>query len=107
MLHEDKYRIEVTDDDIDNAMIQERYNPLQLSVARATNKAPDEIDIRSAGVFISVYDYADFLKYSYDEDSADNIKQIMETWDEWVHSDPQGSLYMEPFVCNLTLERSF
>ena len=64
MLHRDKYSIEVTDDDIDNAMIQERYNPLQLAIARVTNKCPDEIDIRGAGVFISVYEYADFLIWS-------------------------------------------
>jgi predicted neutral ceramidase superfamily lipid hydrolase len=105
MLHRDKYSIEVTDDDIDNAMVQERYNPLQLAIARVTNKCPDEIDICSAGVFISVYDYADFLKYTYED--ADNIQQVMSEWDEWVNSDPQDSLYIEPFTCNLTLERSF
>jgi hypothetical protein len=108
MLHRDKYSIEVTDDDIDRAMTQERYNPLQLAISRITGKAPEEIDVRRYGVFISVYEYADFLKYTFDDDCLETIKDELAAWEDW-HNGPDldTALYMEPFTCNLTLERSF
>lgn len=107
MLHRNHWNIEVTDEDIDRAMIEGRYSPLQVAISKATNKAPDEIDIRRNGVFISVYEYADFLKYSYDEDCRDTVLDEMDNWEEWAENETTAPLYMEPFSCNLTLERSF
>ena len=107
MLHQDKYTIEVTDQDIDQAMIEERYNPLQLAIARATHKCPEEIDIRRTGVYISVYDYADFIKYTFDDDCLDIIKDELAAWEDWYHAtDADTALYMEPFTCHLTLDRA-
>jgi hypothetical protein len=107
MLHRNNWSIEVTDDDIDRAMIMGRYSPLQIAISRVTNKAIDEVDVRNTGVFISVYEYADFLKYSYDDDCRDIVLEELEAWEDWAEHETTAPLYMETFTCNLTLERSF
>ena len=107
MLHRSNWNIDVTDEDIDRAMVEGPYSHLHIAISKATNKAPDEIDIRRTGVFISVYEYADFLKYSYDEDCKDQVLDEMDNWDIWAENETTAPLYMEPFACNLTLERSF
>ena len=107
MLHQENYKIDVTDQDIDQAMVEERYNPLQLAIARVTHKSPEEIDIRRTGVYISVYDYADFIKYTFDDDCHEIIKDELAAWEDWYHAtDADTALYMEPFTCNLTLDRA-
>lgn len=107
MLHEEIYNVEVTDQDIDQAMIEDRYNPLQLAIARATGKVPEEIDIRRTGVFISVYEYADFIKYDFDEECLDIIRDELAAWEDWQYAiDGDTALYMEPFTCTLHLNRA-
>jgi len=107
MLHEEKYKITVTDRDIDQAVNGGNYNPLQLAIARATNKDPEEVDVRRTGVFISVYDYADFIKYDYDEECKDIILNELSEWEDYKYGvSSDTALYMESFTCNLTLNRA-
>jgi len=109
MLHRDRYDIEVTALDIDKAMVEMRYNPIQLACARAMNKSPDEIDVKSRAVWVSVYDYADFIKYTYDEECSQYAEIFMKDWDDWLaryDEDEDAECWCDPFTCSLNLARA-
>jgi len=109
MLHRDRYDIEVTDHDIDRAMIEMRYNPIQLACARAMNKSPDEIDVKASSVWVSVYDYADFIKYTYDEECSNYAEVFMKEWEDWLEryeEDEDACCFCEVFTCSLNLDRA-
>ena len=109
MLHRDRYDIEVTDKDIDQAMVEVRHNPIQLACARAMNKSPEEIDIKHNGVFVSVYDYADYIKYTFDENCRGHAGSFLALWAEWVdeyEDDDDAICYCEPFTCQLNLSKA-
>ena len=108
MLHRDVYDIEITGEDIDKAMVEHRSNPIQLACARAMRKAVDEISTSMQGIFVSVYDYGDFIKYKYDDNCAGQARTFLVDWEDWMidystHDD--AICYCEPFHCKLNLER--
>ena len=109
MLHRDRYDIEVTTHDIDRAMVEMRHNPIQIACARAMNKSPEEIEVKSASVWVSVYDYADFIKYTYDEECSGHAELFMKEWEDWVerYADEEDALcYCDEFTCSLNLDRA-
>lgn len=95
-------RVEITENDIKNALNTLRYSPIELATARSLNVELERLEVKLDEVIVWMYDDSDYASYKYaDEESYIDVYDFIQEWELFIEDETIEDFSVKPFTFDL------
>lgn len=98
----DTVTVDVTENDIEQAIKTLRHSPLEIATSRALRVETERLEVKLDEVIVWMYDDSDYVAYNYKDDQSHvNVYDFINEWELFTEDNTMEQFMAKPISFNL------